>query len=39
MEDVDLLEIKQIMHKALRKTASGTSGLAVYYNPDVSDKG
>ena len=39
MEDVDLLEIKQIMHKALRKTSSGTNGLAVYYNPDVSDKG
>ena len=39
MEDVDLINIRQIMHKALRKTSSGTYGLTVYYNPDVSDKG
>ncbi len=39
MEDVDLMDLKQIMHRALRKTSSGTSGLAVYYNPDVSDRG
>ncbi len=39
MEDVDLQDIKQIMHQALRKTSSGTCGLAVYYNPSVSDRG